>query len=120
MLDGVYRRTEGEPVFVAVPAPTDEALQALLHKIIGRLMKLLTRRGVGVEEAGATYLADSDSDGDSDDACALRPLQAAAGPVAGPSPGTNSPPDCLSPGSAYRIAFGPAAACKARRPPAAA
>ena len=46
MLDGVYRRTDGEPVFVEVPAPTDEALRALLHKIIGRLMKLLTRRGV--------------------------------------------------------------------------
>ena len=37
VLDGVYRRTDGEPVFVEVPAPTDEVLQALLHKIIGRL-----------------------------------------------------------------------------------
>ena len=37
VLDGVYRRTDGEPVFVEVTAPTDEALQALLHKIIGRL-----------------------------------------------------------------------------------
>ena len=37
VLDGVYRRTDGEPVFVEVAAPTDEALQALLHKIIGRL-----------------------------------------------------------------------------------
>jgi len=46
VLDGVYRRTDGEPVFVAVPAPTDEQLQALLHRIITRLMKLLTRRGV--------------------------------------------------------------------------
>ena len=44
VLDGVYRRTEGEPDFVEVPAPSDEALQALLHKIISRLMKLLTRR----------------------------------------------------------------------------
>ncbi len=34
VLDGVYRRTEGEPVFVDIPAPTDEELQALLHKII--------------------------------------------------------------------------------------
>ena len=89
VLDGVYRRTDGEPVFVEVPAPTDEALQALLHKIIGRLMKLLTRRGVLVEEEGLTYLADSDAD--SDDARTLRPLQAAprglagrAGPVARP------------------------------------
>ena len=57
MLDGVYRRTDGEPVFVEVPAPTDEALQALLYKIIARLMKLLTRRGVLVEEEGSSYLA---------------------------------------------------------------
>ncbi len=73
----MYRRTDGEPVFVEVPAPTDEDLQALLHKIIGRLMKLLTRRGVLLEEQGSTYLADGDAD--SDDARALRPLQAAAG-----------------------------------------
>ena len=76
VLDGVYRRTDGEPVFVEVPAPTDEALQALLHMIIGRLMKLLTRRGVLVEEEGSSYLADGDAE--SDDARALRPLQAAA------------------------------------------
>jgi len=38
MLDGVYRcDTKGEPVFVQVPAPTDEALQAVLHKIITTL-----------------------------------------------------------------------------------
>ena len=87
VLDGVYRRTDGEPVFVEVPAPTDEALQALLHMIIGRLMKLLTRRGVLVEEEGSSYLADGDAE--SDDARALRPLQAVA---------------CT-----YRIAFGPRA-----------
>jgi len=29
-----------------VPAPTDEALQAVPHKIITRLMKLLARKGV--------------------------------------------------------------------------
>ena len=47
MLDGVYRRgTDGAPEFVEVPAPTDEALQAVLHKIITRIMQLLTRRGV--------------------------------------------------------------------------
>ncbi len=86
----MYRRTDGEPVFVEVPAPTDEDLQALLHKIIGRLMKLLTRRGVLLEEQGSTYLADGDAD--SDDARALRPLQAAA---------------CT-----YRIAFGPRAGQK--------
>ena len=70
-LDSVYRRTDGEPVFVEVPTPSDEAP---LHKIIGRLMKLLTRRGVLVEEEGSGYLADSD--GDSDEARALRPLRA--------------------------------------------
>ena len=89
MLDGVYRRTEGEPVFVEVPAPNDEALRALLHKIIGRLMKLLTRRGVLVEEEGSSYLADGDAD--SDEARTLRPLQAAAWPcrprrASGPAP----------------------------------
>ena len=46
MLDGVHRRgTDDSPEFVELPAPTDEALQAVLHKIITRMMKLLTRRG---------------------------------------------------------------------------
>ena len=37
VLDGVYRRSaDGAPVFVEVPAPTDEALQAVLLKIITR------------------------------------------------------------------------------------
>ena len=48
-------------------------------------MKLLTRRGLLIEEQGQAYLADTD--GDSDEARVLRPLQAAA---------------CT-----YRIAFGP-------------
>jgi len=40
VLDGVYRcDTDGEPVFVEVPAPTDEALQTVLHKVITRLMQ---------------------------------------------------------------------------------
>ena len=39
VLDGVYRRTDGEPVFVEVPAPTDEQLQELLHKIIAAIME---------------------------------------------------------------------------------
>jgi len=90
VLDGVYRRSEAGPVFVEVPEPTDEALQSVLHKIITRLMKLLTLRGVLVEEEGSTYVADND--GDSDEARALRPLQAAA--------------------FAYRIAFGPRAGQK--------
>ncbi len=91
VLDGVYRcDTEAEPVFVDVPAPTDEALQTVLHKIITRLMKLLTRNGVLVEEQGSTYMADDDTD--SDEARVMRPLQAAA---------------CT-----YRIAFGPRAGQK--------
>ena len=74
MLDGVYRRgTDGEPDFVEVPAPTDEALQAVLHKIITRTMKPLTRRGVLVEEEGWIYR--SDFDGDSEEARSLRSLQ---------------------------------------------
>ena len=91
VLDGVYRRgIEGVPGFVEVPEPTDEALQSVLHKIITRLMKLLTRRGVLVEEEGSIYMADND--GVSDEARVLRPLQAAA---------------CT-----YRIAFGPRAGQK--------
>jgi hypothetical protein len=39
-------------------------------------------------------------------------LQAAPGQWPGPSPGTNSPPDCLCPGSAYRIGLGPRAGQK--------
>jgi hypothetical protein len=51
VLDGVYRRgADGVPEFVEDSAPTDEALQAVLHKIITRMLKLLTRRGMLVEE----------------------------------------------------------------------
>ena len=53
LLGGMYRRSiDGAPDFVEVPEPTDEALQAVLHKIITRTVKLLTRRGVLVEEEG--------------------------------------------------------------------
>ncbi len=91
VLDGVYRcDTEGEPVSVEVSAPTDEALQPVLHKIITRLMKLLTGKRVLVEEQGQTYVVDDNSD--SDEARTVRPLQAAA---------------CT-----YRIAFGPRAGQK--------
>ena len=88
MLDGVYRRgADGAPAFVAARALTDDSLRTVLQRIIKMTMKLLARRGVLVEEEGATYMADND--GDSDEACTLGPLQPAA---------------CT-----YRIAFGPRA-----------
>ena len=46
VLDGVYRRwIDGAPEFVEGSEPTDDALQVVLHKIVARTMKLLTRRG---------------------------------------------------------------------------
>jgi hypothetical protein len=61
VLGGVYRcDTEGEPVFVEVPAPTDEELQRVLLEIINRPMKLLTCKGALVEDQGQTWMADSD------------------------------------------------------------
>jgi hypothetical protein len=66
-----------------VAVPTDDELHALLQTVIARLMKLLTRRGVLIEEMGQTYLAEPDADGE--EARTLRPLQAAAVPIALPS-----------------------------------
>ena len=40
MLDGVYRLTNGVPVFQAAPMPTAEQLQALLTRVITRLLKV--------------------------------------------------------------------------------
>jgi len=52
VLDGVYRcDTEGEPVFVEA-APTDEALQAVLHKIITRLTQAAHPQGGARRRAG--------------------------------------------------------------------
>jgi len=91
VLDGVYRcGADGVPDFIEAGAPADEELHALLQTIIARLMKMLTRRGVLVEDMGQTYLAGPDADGE--EARAVRPLQAAA--------------------IAYRIAFGPRAGQK--------
>jgi hypothetical protein len=91
VLDSVYRcGAKGVPEFVEVGSPTDDEVHALLQTLIARLTKMLTRRGVLVEEEGSTYMADND--GDSDEARTLRPLQAAA---------------CT-----YRIAFGPRAGQK--------
>ena len=52
VLDGVYRfGADGVPDFIEAGAPTDDELHALLQTVIARLMELLTRRGVLVEEA---------------------------------------------------------------------
>ncbi|MFN7482671.1 MAG: transposase [Betaproteobacteria bacterium] len=77
VLDGVYRcGADGAPGFIEAGAPTDDTLHELLHTLIARLMKLLTRRGVLVEDMGQTYLAEPDTD--SEESRTLRPLQAAA------------------------------------------
>ena len=55
VLDGVYRcGADGAPTFIEADAPTDDELNALLHTVIARLMKMLTRRGVLVEDMGQT------------------------------------------------------------------
>ena len=73
----MYRRSaDGTPEFVEAPAPTDEALQTVLHKIITRLTQAAHPWTVLVEEERSTSMADND--GDSDEARVLRPLQAAA------------------------------------------
>ena len=86
VLDGVYRRTEGEPDFHEARGPSRDELAGLLDKIIARLMKLLTRLGYLIEEQGMTYIADMDADNP------LASLQAAS---------------CI-----YRIALGPRAGQK--------
>ena len=62
VLDGVYRRTEGEPDFQEARAPSRDELADLLDKIITRLLKMLTRLGYLIEEEGMTYIADMDAD----------------------------------------------------------
>jgi len=51
VLDGVFRRTEGEPVFLEARAPTRDELQGLLARIIARLLKMLTRLGQRTTQA---------------------------------------------------------------------
>ena len=51
VLDGVYRRTDGEPVFVEVPAPTDEALQTV------RLLRAAAQATASVKSSCTSLLA---------------------------------------------------------------
>jgi hypothetical protein len=65
VLDGVYRSdAEGGTRVHRGGCTPDEALHALLHTVIARLMKMLTRRGVLVEDTGRSWLAEADADGD--------------------------------------------------------
>ena len=70
--DGVYRSSEGTPVFQEARAPSVAELEGLLNRVIQRILKLLTRTGYLIEEQDMTYLAEAESDR------ALTPLQAAA------------------------------------------
>ena len=89
VLDGVYGNLDATdhtgtpdertpapvaPAPVFHPAPTHAALQALLGKIITRILRLLTRLGHLIEEEGETYLAGCVTDPDD----VMTPLQAAA------------------------------------------
>jgi hypothetical protein len=86
----VSGHADGVPEFIKAAAPTEEALHALLQTVIAPLMRLLTRRGTLVEDDGQSYVAESDTDGET--AGTLRPLQEGA--------------------VTYRIAFGPRAGRK--------
>ncbi len=79
MLDGVYLcGADGSPAFIEADGPTDDELHAVLQTVIARLMKMLTRRGVLVEDMGQTDLAEPDAVGE--ESRTLGPLQAAAMP----------------------------------------
>ncbi len=67
---------DGAPIFIEASAANDDELHAPVRNIIARLMKMLTRAGVLVEDMGQTCLTEPDRDGDG--ARTLRPSQAAA------------------------------------------
>jgi hypothetical protein len=96
VLDGVYRRTGGVPVFQEVRAPSRDELAGLLDRCIARLLKLLTRQGYLVEEEGVTYLADRDADNP------LASLQAAARRQEGAEPARRARPGQESQGGPVR------------------
>jgi hypothetical protein len=65
VLNGVYRcGADGATTFVEAGSPTDDEVHALPQTLIARLMKMLTRRGVLVEDMGQTGLAEPDADGE--------------------------------------------------------
>ncbi len=69
VLDGVYRRgAVSVPVFVEAGAPIEDELNALLQTVSARLMKMLRRQGVLIEEMGQTWLADPNPGADGDEA----------------------------------------------------
>jgi hypothetical protein len=69
----VYRYgADGAPTFIEAAASTGEELHALLQTVIARFMKMITRRGVLVEEIGQTWLAEPDTNGE--EARTVRPL----------------------------------------------
>ena len=80
------------PVFHEAGAPTHAVLEALLGKIIKRILRLLTRLGHLIEEEGEMVLAGVLNDSDTDPDNLMAPLQAAA--------------------ANYRIAHGPRAGQK--------
>lgn len=65
---------DGLPALLEGGAPTDDELHALLQSVITRLMKLLSRRSVLIEEMGQACLAERAAD--REEARALQPLQA--------------------------------------------
>jgi hypothetical protein len=89
VLDGVYRTTGDAPKFYPVRAPTIAELQAVLVRLIRRLLRLLIRLGYLFEEKGTVYLASPEAD-----------------PALGPLPAAS----CT-----YRIALGPRAGQKVVR-----
>jgi hypothetical protein len=70
-LDGVYRSSAGAPVFHEARAPSAAELDALLSRIIQRVLRLLTRTGYLIEARGMRYLAEGEPDS------VLTPLQVA-------------------------------------------
>ena len=61
VLDGVYERSANGPRFHEARTPTSEQLRDLLERILTRIVKLLTRQGDLIEEAGMRCLGEIDA-----------------------------------------------------------